>query len=75
VTPLLTTSDAAQIAKVSRRTLNTWRRLHALPCLTLPGGAIRYCPEDFAAWLRDRGHNLTPHERDARRANDPGRAA
>lgn len=62
--PAHTTRDLCKLARVTPRTLNAWRRRHGLPFIALPGGGIRYPAAAVDEWLRNRGHNLTPFERD-----------
>ena len=56
--------ELAKLARVTPRTIYAWRHRHGLPYVTLPGGMIRYPAAAVDAWLRARGENLTPHERD-----------
>jgi len=50
---LLTESEAAAAARISRNTLQAWRRLpnHALPWTVIHGGRIRYTAGDLKRFL------------------------
>jgi excisionase family DNA binding protein len=39
---------------VSAETVLRWTRAGVLPAIKLPGGAIRFRPEELAAWIEDR---------------------
>lgn len=50
---MLTEAEAAQIASVSIRILQTWRGKGRGPRFTKVGRAVRYNPEILKDWLRD----------------------
>jgi excisionase family DNA binding protein len=49
--PLLTARAVAELLDVSPETVLRWTRRGELPAIRLPGGAIRYRPDDLDAWL------------------------
>ena len=52
--PLLTTREVAELLGVSSESVLRWVRRGDLPAIRLPGGAIRFRPDDIEAWLADR---------------------
>ena len=51
---LLTARQVADLLDVSAETVLRWTRRGDIPAIRLPGGAIRFRPEDFDAWLEGR---------------------
>jgi predicted DNA-binding transcriptional regulator AlpA len=51
---LLTEKDVAEILRVSVATIRRRRLLKQLPVWIKIGAAVRYKPEDIAAWLESR---------------------
>jgi excisionase family DNA binding protein len=67
---LLTARSVADLIDVSPETILRWTRRGTLPAIRLPGGAIRYRPDELEIWLADRAtsQNVRPplqtaHER------------
>ena len=52
--PLLTARELAELLGVSAETVLRWTRRGEVPALRLPGGAIRYRPDELEAWLEAR---------------------
>jgi excisionase family DNA binding protein len=50
---LLTARELADRLGVSAETVLRWTRRGELPAIKLPGGAIRYHPDDLADWLAE----------------------
>jgi predicted DNA-binding transcriptional regulator AlpA len=71
--PLLTSRMVAEWLGISTGALLRWTRAGQVPAVKLPSGAVRYCPEEIEAWLKehsmaggaDRG--VSPPQRAARR--------
>lgn len=55
VTNVLTTTTAAEIIGVARRSVYNWIQTAGLPSYTTPGGQHRINPSELARWLRDQG--------------------
>ncbi len=51
---LLTARDVAELLAVSPESVLRWTRRGDLPALRLPGGAVRYRPDELDAWLEAR---------------------
>jgi hypothetical protein len=51
---LLNEHDVARITKLSVASVRRWRLLRQGPRYLKLGAAVRYKPEDLAAWLRTR---------------------
>jgi excisionase family DNA binding protein len=51
---LLTARSVADLLDVSPETILRWTRRGTLPAIRLPGGAIRYRPDELETWLADR---------------------
>jgi len=51
---LLTAREVAHLVAVSPETVLRWTRRGDLPAIRLPGGALRYAPDAFEAWLEAR---------------------
>jgi excisionase family DNA binding protein len=54
VSAFLRVADVAEEVGVSARTVLRWLDAGELPCLRLPGGAIRIPHDAYLAWLEDR---------------------
>jgi excisionase family DNA binding protein len=54
MSPLLTAREVAERLGVSPETVLRWTRRGELPAVRLPGGAIRYRPDELDAWLEAR---------------------
>jgi excisionase family DNA binding protein len=54
VTGLLTAREVAERLGVTTETVLVWVRRGELPAFRLPGGAIRFRPDEFEAWLAER---------------------
>jgi excisionase family DNA binding protein len=52
--PLVTARSVAELLGVSTETVLRWTRRGELPAVRLPGGAIRYRPNDLDEWLEQR---------------------
>ena len=52
--PMLTARDVADRLSVSTETVLRWTRAGDLPAIRLPGGAIRFHPDQLDAWLAAR---------------------
>jgi len=52
--PLVTARVVAELLDVSTETVLRWTRRGELPALRLPGGAIRYRPDELEEWLERR---------------------
>jgi excisionase family DNA binding protein len=52
--PLLTARAVADLLGVSAETVLRWTRRGELPAIRLPGGAIRFRPEELEGWLSER---------------------
>lgn len=52
--PMFTARDVAELLCVSAETILRWTRNGDLPAVRLPGGAIRYRPDELEAWLEAR---------------------
>jgi excisionase family DNA binding protein len=70
--PLLTARDVAELVDVHVETVLRWVRQGLIPAVRLPGGAIRFRPEELEAWLAE--HATAPPGREARatRTDDAG---
>ncbi len=51
---LITARELADTLGVSTGALLRWTRAGKVPAVKLPGGAIRFVPEQIDAWLDDR---------------------
>ena len=49
---LLTATEVAEMARVSRATVTRWARLGQIPFVRLPGGIYRFRRRDVEALLR-----------------------
>ena len=58
--PLLTARDVAELLGVSAETVLRYVRRGELPAIRLPGGAIRFQPDDLDAWLAGRAVGSPP---------------
>jgi len=54
---LLRTRDVSELLDVSTETVLRWTRRGDLPAVRLPGGAVRYRPDELEAWLE--AHSTT----------------
>jgi len=52
--PLVTARAVAELLGVSTETVLRWTRRGELPALRLPGGSIRYRPDEIEEWLDQR---------------------
>ena len=52
--PMLSARDVADRLAVSTETVLRWARKGDLPAVRLPGGAIRFHPDQLDAWLQAR---------------------
>ncbi len=52
--PLLRAHEVAELLGISPETVLRWTRRGELPAIRLPGGAVRYRPDEFRAWLESR---------------------
>jgi excisionase family DNA binding protein len=55
---LMTARSVADMFDVSPETILRWTRRGTLPAIRLPGGAIRYRPDELESWLADRATSL-----------------
>jgi excisionase family DNA binding protein len=51
---LLTAREVAGLLGVSTETVLRWTRRREVPAVRLPGGAIRYRPDELDQWLMAR---------------------
>jgi excisionase family DNA binding protein len=51
---LLTAREVAEHLGFAPKTILRWRRRGLLPAIELPGGKVRFRPEDVDAWLDER---------------------
>ena len=51
---MMTARELSAPLGVSAETVLRWTRRGELPAIRLPGGAIRYRPEEIEAWLESR---------------------
>ena len=51
---LLTTRDVAELLGVSSESVLRWVRAGTLPGIRLPGGALRFRPDEVEQWLAGR---------------------
>lgn len=65
IAALLNERDVARITGLSVASVRRWRLLRQGPKYIKIGAAVRYAPEDVAAWLRARptGGGSMPEER------------
>jgi excisionase family DNA binding protein len=66
--PLLTARAVADLLGVSAETVLRWTRRGELPAIRLPGGAIRFHPEELERWLIERAtpaRGVSPTPQDA----------
>jgi excisionase family DNA binding protein len=61
----LTARAVADLLGVSTETVLRWTRRGEIPAFRLPGGSIRYRPEDISAWIADRSLGATERTSDA----------
>ncbi len=54
MTALLTARHVAEVVGVSPETILRWVRRGDLPAIRLPGGAVRFRPDEIEAWLAER---------------------
>ena len=66
---LLKTREVADQLGVSTETVLRWTRRGDLPALRLPGGAIRYRPDELEAWLEARSTDAVDRELSGTRAD------
>jgi len=70
----LDTEEAAKVLKVSKRTLEGWRRAGGGPAWTrlsnAPNGLIRYTREAIDEWVSDRQREAQEAHEDAQRWGD-----
>jgi excisionase family DNA binding protein len=57
---LLRAREVAELLGVSTETVLRWTRRGDLPAVRLPGGAIRYRPDELDDWLFARAITATP---------------
>lgn len=62
---LLTARSVAELLSVSSETVLRWTRRGDLPAVRLPGGAIRYRPDELEAWLAARATGADAHEQES----------
>jgi excisionase family DNA binding protein len=53
-TTLLTDSEAAEILRLTARQVARLARRGELPSVELPGGEVRFDPDDLRAWVESR---------------------
>jgi excisionase family DNA binding protein len=51
---LLTARQVADMLGVSAETVLRWTRKGQLPAIRLPGGAVRFRPDDLDGWIAER---------------------
>jgi len=51
---LLNPREAAERLRISRDAVEALAREGRIPCVVLPGGAIRFHPADLEAWVNSR---------------------
>lgn len=51
---LATAREVADLLGVSPETVLRWTRRGELPAIRLPGGAVRYRPDELDSWLEQR---------------------
>jgi excisionase family DNA binding protein len=54
MTGLLTARQVGDLLGVSAETVLRWTRRGQLPAIRLPGGAIRFRPQELDGWLEER---------------------
>ena len=52
--PLQTARQVADLLGVSPKTVLRWSSRGELPAVRLPGGAVRFRPDDLDAWITER---------------------
>ncbi len=66
LTDLLNEHDVARITGLSVASVRRWRLVRQGPKYLKIGAAVRYKPEDVAAWLESRPTGGEPHPAEAR---------